>query len=247
MHRYRKFCIGLSIAIAATSLPLSTNGQWKLAPVRLDYAENGSCAVVLEDKQIEASKEKTLFIAEVGKRLNEQIGPFGAQVAQIEIRLMCQSMGKAVPKGPGVWHVWLDKCQLEVTELQVTSTLEHEFAHVLYENWSEYRRICEKRYYNKMTDKQRCEFMDDLYVHDGSGHPEESSNELFASAFSIASMAQEGLIEASDIKLSRKPAKFYKWLQGLPLFKVRDAPCPEWNPTKPASFLKMGNRMVEWQ
>lgn len=238
--------------------------QQKATATPVVVAEGGEgtcCRFMLEDASIVASDKKKNFILIVAKRLNEQIAQYDVRVDQLEVKEHLSGIGEAKenempvasawfwpePEIPTSWSVLLDKGQFDVNEVQVVSTLEHEFAHVLYAGSSEYRKLA-GTYFGEMSSDECNEFKDDRFVHDGTGHPADNPGELFASAFSAVSMAKEGFIKNEDLTFTGHAAEFYEKVCALKLFKVRANPYPAWGDasTRPRFVFSLrGHSMLQ--
>ena len=184
-----------------------------------------SFEVMEEGKWI--SETNATFVLVAIHRLNEQTETrWKAKVSKVVVG-PCKDCWAEIEKlRDGEYKVTISPEQFRGTESQTASTILHEYGHLVH-----YQAVDDKvlkDYFKKLSYEEKAFFKDGDFVHDDGGAPWKNYKELFASAYSLACLVNEGFVKKEDVNPTGEAACFFEWIQSFPLLRIRIDPYPEW-------------------
>lgn len=205
--------------------------------------------LVFHNNKIVVVDNRKEFLMAMTEHINAQLRPMDAWIDTVSITRPDDN-----PSIADIGHIGAQTDQgyilrintshiTAATHLQVVSTFAHESGHMVFDlndgtaNHPDYQSIT-LRHYNRMNLAEIQYFKDDNFVHDGSGHPQDNSGELFASTYALASLVKNGFINSEDVRPIGKGKAFWRWVRTLPLLDLQIAQERACWDRKPTVFAK---------
>jgi len=183
---------------------------------------NSCCGIQLHTTT-RLSNDRIAYLIEVARSLNKQAihQKVGVTRFIIEPNFLALGSFSWTAKRGGIMIIG-EEC-LTGSEVNFISILYHEYAHIYFMAVPLYVEI-NQRYFDELFPVEQAYFKEDAFLHNEMGHPTVSSSELFASAMTLASLVNDGLLDGNYINPPAGAVPYWKWINTLPLFKVSHRP-----------------------